>query len=110
VKADAESLASAITDFAAAFSDKLTTDIVNGSGDGSWPISGYTYIILHMTSMDDCVKAQKLLEYLDWAYTDPAAAQRAAGLGYTVLPESVRERVLAKLGEVTCNGQPVLTR
>jgi phosphate transport system substrate-binding protein len=110
VTAGEKSLASAISDFAGAFSDKLTTDIVNGTGAGSWPISGYTYIILHMTTMDDCVKAQKLVEYLNWALTDPAAAKRAADLGYTVLPEAVREKVLAKLAEVTCNGQPVLTK
>ena len=110
VKANAESLASAISDYANSFSDKLTTDIVNGSGAGSWPIAGYTYIIVHMTSMDDCVKAQKLLEYLNWALTDPAAAQRAAGLGYTVLPDAVREKVLAKLDQVTCQGQPVLSQ
>jgi phosphate transport system substrate-binding protein len=110
VQANAESLASAISDYANAFSDKLTTDIVNGSGAGSWPISGYTYIIVHMTSMEDCVKAQKLLEYLNWALTDPAAAKVAATLGYTVLPDAVREKVLAKLGEVTCQGQPVLTK
>jgi phosphate transport system substrate-binding protein len=107
VTANSESLASAISDFSESFSDKLTTDIVNGSGAGSWPISGYTYMILHMSSMDDCLKAQKLLEYVNWALTDPAAAQRAADLGYTVLPEAVRAKVLAKLGEVTCQGQPV---
>jgi phosphate transport system substrate-binding protein len=110
VTAGEESLASAITDFAGAFSDKLTTDIVNGAGAGTWPISGYTYLILHMTSMDDCDKAQKLVEYLNWALTDPAAAKRAADLGYTVLPESVRGKVLAKLAGVTCNGQPVLIK
>jgi phosphate transport system substrate-binding protein len=110
VQANAESLASAISDYANAFSDKLTTDIVNGNGAASWPIAGYTYLILHMSSMDDCVKAQKLLEYFNWALTDPAAAKRAADLGYTVLPDAVREKVLAKLSEVTCQGQPVLTK
>jgi len=110
VKADADSLASAIADFSSAFTDKLTTDIVNGSGAGSWPIAGYTYIILHMNSMEDCLKAQKVVEYLKWALTDPAAAGRAADLGYTVLPSAVQEKVLAKLAEVTCNGQPVLTK
>jgi phosphate transport system substrate-binding protein len=110
VTADEKSLASAITDYANAFSDKLTTDLVNGAGAGTWPIAGYTYIILHMTSMDDCVKAQKLVEYLSWALTDPAAASRAADLGYTVLPEAVRGKVLAKMAEITCNGQPVSTK
>jgi phosphate transport system substrate-binding protein len=108
VKADAASLASAMADFSESFSDKLTTDIVDGPSEASWPISGYTYIILHTTSMTDCVKAQKLLEYIKWTLTDAGAAKRAADLGYAVLPDAVRTDVMAKLGEVTCNGQTVL--
>jgi phosphate transport system substrate-binding protein len=88
--------------------DRLTNVIVDGPGDGTWPIAGYTYLVLHQTSMTDCVKAQKLLEYIKWTETDPAAAKRATDLGYSTLPPSVRDQVLAKLGEVTCNGQPVM--
>lgn len=108
VVADAASVEAAMTEFAAAFTDKLTATIVDGSGEGTWPITGYTYIILHTSSMADCVKAQKLLEFLLWAQTDAGAQSAAASLGYSVLPEAVRQTVLAKLAEVTCNGQPVL--
>ncbi len=108
VTADDKSLASAMTDFAGAFSDKLTAVIVDGEGEGTWPISGYTYLVLHTTSMTNCQVAEKLLAYVDWSLTDSAAAARAASLGYSVLPEAVRTQVLAKLGEVTCNGQPVM--
>jgi phosphate transport system substrate-binding protein len=110
VKANAESLAAAMADFAGAFDARLNATIVDAPGDGSWPISGYTYLILHTTSMTDCLKAQKLLEYIHWTLTDPAAADRAAQLGYAVLPLAVRDSVLAKLGEVTCNGNPVMSK
>ena len=109
VTANADSLASAITDYANSFDAKLTTKIVDGPGAGSWPIAGYTYIILHTTSMQDCTKAQKLLEFLKWALTDTAAGKRASELGYSVLPDAVRTQVLDKLGQVTCNGNPVMT-
>jgi phosphate transport system substrate-binding protein len=108
VVANADSLASAMADFAGGFTDKLTAVIVDGPSDGTWPIAGYTYLILHTTSMQDCVKAQKLLEYINWTLTDAGAAKRAADLGYAVLPEAVRSQVIAKLGEVTCNGQTVM--
>jgi phosphate transport system substrate-binding protein len=109
VTAGGASVRADMTDFATAVDPvKLTATIVDGSGDGSWPITGYTYIILHTTSMTDCVKAQKLLEFLKWAQTDPTAQSGAATLGYSVLPDAVRTLVLAKLAEVTCNGQPVL--
>ena len=108
VSANAASVEADMADFATAFSDKLTATIVDGEGAGSWPITGYTYIILHTTSMTDCVKAQKLLEFLQWALTDPSAVKRAGDLGYSVLPAAVRKQVFAKFGEVTCNGAPVL--
>jgi phosphate transport system substrate-binding protein len=109
VTANADSIASAINTFGAgAFDDKLNATIVDGSGAGDWPIVGYTYLILHTTSMTDCVKAGKLLNYIKWTLTDPSAAARAAKLGYAVLPGAVRDTVLAKLAAVTCNGQPVM--
>jgi phosphate transport system substrate-binding protein len=110
VTANADSLASAMNDFSDKFTDKLTNTIVDAPGDGSWPISAYTYIILHTTSMTDCAKAQKLLGYINWTLTDASAAKRAAELGYSVLPDKVRTMVLQKLGEVTCSGSPVLTK
>lgn len=108
VVANAASLASAMQDFAGGFSDKLTVTILDAPGKGSWPIAGYTYIILHTQSMSDCVKAGKLLQFLHWALTDPGAAAKAGALGYSVLPESVRNAVLAKYGEVTCKGQSLI--
>ncbi len=110
VTADAASLASAMNDFSGAFTDKLTTKIVDGAGDGSWPIAGYTYIVLHTQTMQDCTKAAKILDYLKWSLTDPAAAKRASDLGYAVLPASVQTKVLGKLAEVTCSGQPVMQK
>jgi phosphate transport system substrate-binding protein len=108
VSANAASLSSAMADFSDKFSDKLTNTIVDGPGEGSWPISGYTYLILHTTRMTDCTKAQKLLEYIKWTLTDAGAAQRASKLGYAVLPDAVQKTVLAKLAAVTCSGKPVL--
>lgn len=109
VTADAKSIASAMTTFGSkAFDDKLTATIVDGSGAGDWPIVGYTYLILHTTSMTDCTKAEKLLDYIHWTLTDSSAADRASKLGYAVLPGEVRDTVITKLGEVTCNGKPVL--
>lgn len=108
VTANAESLAAAMSDFEDAFDERLTATIVDGPGKNSWPIAGYTYVILHTQSITDCQKAEYLLAFLKWALTDPMATQRAAELGYSTLPASVKETVLAKLGEVTCDGKVVL--
>jgi phosphate transport system substrate-binding protein len=109
VTANADTLASAMNDFAGNFTDQLTNTIVDGSGANSWPIAGYTYLILHTSIMTDCTKAKNLLDFFKWALTDPTAAKHAADLGYSVLPDAVRTQVLAKMGEVTCNGTTVLS-
>jgi phosphate transport system substrate-binding protein len=107
VSANGDSVKSAMADFATTFTDKLTNNIQDGAGDGTWPIAGYTYIILHTTNMSDCVKAQKIIDFLKWAQTDTAAQAAAAKLGYSVLPDTVRTNVLATLAKVTCNGAPL---
>jgi phosphate transport system substrate-binding protein len=110
VEANAQSLASAMADYANAFDAKLTATIVDAPGEGSWPITGYTYLILHTTTMSDCVKAQKLMGYIYWTLTDAGAADKASSLGYAVLPSEVQKLVLAKLGEVSCKNQPILMK
>ncbi len=109
VTANGASINADMADYSTAFDNnpKLTAYIPDGAGDGSWPITGYTYIILHTTSMPDCVKAQKIIDFLKWAQTDPTAQAAAVKLGYSVLPDAVRAKVLAALAQVTCNGQPL---
>lgn len=112
VAANAESLQSAMADFGDQFSDKLTIDsISNGKGDKSWPISTYTYQIIYMDQKSDpqlgCAKIEKYLDWVHWFLTDPGAAKRATDLGYAVLPDAVRAKVLDTLAKVTCDGKPV---
>ncbi len=108
VTASAETMQDAMASFANAFDERLTATIVNAPGENAWPIMGYTYLIIHMKNYDDCAKAKALVEFIFWALTDEAAAQKAAELGYAPLPPAVRDLVLAKLREVECNGEKVL--
>ncbi len=108
VTATPDSVSSAMTDFAGAFTPQLSAVIVNPPGAASWPIAGYTYTILHMSSMTDCVKAEKLVQFVHWFLTDPGAIKQATTLGFVPLPSAVQQQVLAKLPQVTCNGQKVL--
>jgi phosphate transport system substrate-binding protein len=110
VSANSTGVASAISDFAGTFNEKLTATIVDGGGEATWPITGYTYIILHTTSMADCVKAKEIVKFFHWALSDPAAIQIASHLGYSTLPDAVREKVFTKFAEVTCKGQPVMPK
>jgi phosphate transport system substrate-binding protein len=105
VKPSAESTQSAINDFGTALGDKLALSIVDGPGQGSYPIAGYTYLLLYM-DQTDCAKAQKLVTFFQWAL-GPDGDKSAKELQYVPLPEAVKEQVKAKLTKITCNGQPL---
>ena len=114
VKANAESLASAMADFGDAFDARLTvSSISNGGSAKSWPIAGYTYMIVYKDMAPDatygCLKPQKYLDFVYWALTDAGAAQRAADLGYATLPPTVQAKIFATLANVTCEGKPLDT-
>ena len=112
VTANAESLAAAMADFGDKFNDKLTISAIsNGTGAKSWPIAGYTYMIIPMNFKPDgafgCSKAQKLLDYIYWFNTNADAGAQAGTLGYATLPESVRGKVFTTLAQVKCDNKPL---
>ncbi len=100
-----ESTQAAMSDFGTALGDKLAISIVNGPGKASYPIAGYTYLLIYM-DQQDCVKAQKLLQFFEWAL-DPDGDKDATNLQYVTLPSEVKDQVKAKLSQVTCQGKPL---
>lgn len=99
-----EGVQSAMNDFSTNLGDKLAVSIVNAPGDGSYPISGYTYLLLYM-DQQDCVKAHKLVAFLNWALTD--GTKDATDLKYVPLPDNVEKLVVDKAAKITCQGKPL---
>lgn len=100
-----ESTQSAMADFGIELGDKLALSIVDAPGKNSYPIGGYTYLLLYM-DQQDCVKAQKLVAFMQWALgTDGDTS--AKELHYVPLPDAVKQLVLAKLSQITCQGIPL---
>jgi phosphate transport system substrate-binding protein len=91
-----------MADFGTDLPATLSRSIVNGTGAGSWPIAGYTYLLLSM-DQTDCAKAGKLVAFVEWALD--AGSTFATDLQYAPLPDAVKAKVLARIGEITCNGQ-----
>jgi phosphate transport system substrate-binding protein len=73
--------------------------IVDAAGADAYPISAWTYVLVRQ-HMDDCNKAQALVNVLTWAIRDGDAHARE--LHYAPLPDEVKDDVLARLGTVTC--------
>lgn len=99
-----EGVQSAMNDFGTNLGDKLAVSIVNAPGEGSYPIAGYTYLLLYM-DQQDCLKAKKLVEFINWAQTE--GIKDATDLKYVPLPDEVKKLVLDKAEKITCQGKPL---
>ena len=100
-----DSTQAAMADFGTKLGDKLALSIVDGPGKGSYPIAGYTYLLLYM-DQQDCAKAQKILDFLKYAF-GPDGDKSATSLSYVTLPQEIKDQVGAKLAQVTCQGKPL---
>ncbi len=100
-----DSTQAAMADFGTALGDKLALPIVDAPGKSSYPIAGYTYLLLYM-DQQDCTKAQKILDFLKYAY-GPDGDKSATDLSYVTLPKDVKDQINAKLAQVTCQGKPL---
>jgi len=74
--------------------DDFRFSIVNPAGENAYPIAGATWLLVYQ-QQKDATKGKKLVEFLNWALTK--GETQAATLDYAPLPDSLRERVLAKI-------------
>jgi phosphate transport system substrate-binding protein len=87
----------------------LKASIVNAPGPRSYPIAGFTYLLVYrdLSAMEPR-KAKALLAFLHWILNSGQA--EAAKLHYTPLPEPLRLQTLAELGTVVVPAGHSLTR
>jgi phosphate transport system substrate-binding protein len=100
-----ETTQSAMADFGMQLGEKLALSIVDGPGANSYPIAGYTYLLLYM-DQQDCTKDQKIVEFIKWAY-GADGTKDATTLSYVPLPDDVKQQVTDKLDQITCQGAPL---
>ena len=82
--------------------EDLRVSITNAPGDGAYPISSFTWILLYKDQAD-AAKGKALVDFLWWATHDGQAL--AAPLHYAPLPKEFVPLVEAKLKSVTAGGQ-----
>ena len=73
--------------------------ITDAPGKASYPISGFTYILVHLNQ--DKVKGAKLIEFLKWA-VGPGQA-KINPLTYAPLPKELATKVQKKIAEIKLN-------
>lgn len=96
-----ESIVAASDAFSAEMPDDFGQLLTNAPGSASYPIAGYTFILLY-DDMPDCLKALKLKEFMLWAMND--GDQYALDLLYAPLGDSVQDLVVERLNNLTCEG------
>ncbi len=73
-------------------------------GEGSWPIVGVTYILLHQ-DQPEANKGKEVLKFFDWAFKH--GGEMAKQLHYVPLPEGVVKLVQDSWKEVKSGGKPL---
>jgi phosphate transport system substrate-binding protein len=91
----------ALADFPPNFRAK---PIINGPGDGTYPIASYTYLLVYQ-DQKDATKGQALVAFLYWALTDGQKEEKA--IGYAPLPAEIQTKALDELHKITTGGSAI---
>ncbi len=100
-----ESVTAAADGVATTIPDDLRVSITNAAGESSYPISGFTYLLVYK-DQDDAVKGKALVDFIAWALKDGEAM--AKELVYSPLPPAVLAKAEAKLKLVNHGGKAFL--
>ncbi|MFO1519990.1 MAG: phosphate ABC transporter substrate-binding protein PstS [bacterium] len=98
VEPNPASTTAAITALKGELQKNVGASITDAPGEGSYPISGLTYLILYKTQ-DDATKGKTLLEFLKWSMAD--GQKLASALYYSPLPEEVLKLNETKISSIS---------
>ena len=73
VEADVASVQAAMEETDSVRSIGLVGSLANYTSPEAYPIAGYTYFIIQLTTMEDCDTALELARYIYWMMTEPEA-------------------------------------
>lgn len=82
--------------------EDMRSAITNAEGESSYPISSYTYILVHK-DQKDAVKGKALVDFLWWAVHD--GEKYTNDLHYAPLPAEIVKKVEEKLKSITSGGK-----
>jgi phosphate transport system substrate-binding protein len=91
VKADLASVTAAAAGAAKAMPDDFRVSITNAPGDGSYPISSFTWLLIP-AQIQDAAKRDTIKGFLKWMLTDGQGYNE--GLTYAKLPKAVVDKEL----------------
>ncbi|HXT31346.1 MAG TPA: phosphate ABC transporter substrate-binding protein PstS [Vicinamibacterales bacterium] len=97
VKASVESVTAAAAEAAKSMPADYRVSITNAPGDGAYPVSSFTWLLLYQDPKDKA-QAKVMNDFVKWALTD---GQKFCGdLGYAPLPKNVVDMELKTLATI----------
>jgi phosphate transport system substrate-binding protein len=87
------------------FPDDFKVSITNAPGADSYPICGFTYLLVYedLSYLKDKAVAQGLVDFIEWCETDGQDVAEAAG--YAKLPKDAQAKVVERLKTIKFNGE-----
>ena len=103
-----DSVISAMDDFSDQMTARLTASLVDAPSNSSYPISGYTYMIIRMSGMQDCASATEMLRYIRYFSSNADTNIDANEMGMITLSNVIRKRIESTvLTKFSCGGKLV---
>ena len=99
-----ESVTAAAMNEAKEMPEDLRVSITNASGSDSYPIGGFTWLLVYKNQKDE-KKASAMVDFLKWAFT--RGQTYAPSLYYAPLPKEVIKLNKKKIAGILYNGKPV---
>jgi phosphate transport system substrate-binding protein len=93
-----------VTAAASKVPDDLTASIVNSAARNAYPISSFSYLLVHRDG-EDCERRSALRAFLHWVLHDGQAF--SPFLHYGALPRSVVQRADLDVSSLRCAGRPL---
>ena len=110
VEANAETVAAAGEGAVSEMDKSLAVNIWNQPGAKSYPISSFTYILVHkdLAYLKDPAKAKVLIDFLKWSTGE--GEKLAAELDYAPLAPAVQKKVSDAIDSLSLDGKPLAIR
>jgi len=100
--------ASAVADFKdTSFDATFSKSLINGAGEETWPINGYSYFLYRSESMNDCKEAKLLWKYLTWLYKSSTVDAVLTENMFLALDDATRTLAFDKVDHLMCSKEYV---
>jgi len=87
---------------------QLTGSLVDLEGNDTYPLAGYSYMIIHVSNMSDCTSAIELARFIRWIIFSHQASIEAENVMMIPVSSLITQKIEVEvLEQLTCNGQAV---